>query len=127
MSKITLLTVDETDLPNPTTYNPTYADLDSANSFTSETGVLNRDMIRSNHRTIQVEWTRLKLPELQLILRSVSDANGLKPSFLLKYFDLLSGTYKTGTFYATDRGVTSKRIRTTSDGLFALSFNLVEF
>lgn len=127
MSKIDLLTVDGTVLPNPSVYDPTYADLDSSNSYTSETGVLNRDMIRSNHRTIAVEWSKLKLSELQTILRSVSDNDSLKPSFELKYFDLYSGTFKTGKFYATDRGVKSKRIRTTSDGYFALSFNFKEF
>lgn len=127
MSKIDLLTVDGVVLPNPSTYDPTYADLDSSNSYTSETGILNRDMIRGNHRTIAVEWSKLKLSELQIILRSVSDDNSLKPSFQLKYFDLYSGTFKTGKFYATDRGVKSKRIRTTSDGYFALSFNFKEF
>lgn len=127
MSKIDLLMVDNTVLPNPSVYDPTYADLDSSNSYTSETGVLNRDMIRGNHRTIAVEWSKLKLSELQTILRSVSDDESLKDSFNLRYFDLYSGTFKTGKFYATDRGVKSKRIRTTSDGFFSLSFNFVEF
>ena len=127
MSKIDLLKVDGITLPNPSTYDPTYKDLDSPNSYTSETGVLNRDMIRGNHRTIAVEWSKLKLSELQTILRSVSDDNLLKPSFNLEYFDLYSGTFKKGKFYASDRGVKSKRIRTTSDGLFSISFNFIEF
>ena len=127
MSKIDLLIIDGTVLPNPSTYDITYADLDSSNSYTSETGILNRDMIRGNHRTIAVEWTKLNLLDLQAILRSVSDDNSLKSSFKLKYFDLYSGTFKTGKFYATDRGVKSKRIRTDSDGYFSLSFNFKEF
>ena len=127
MSTINLLEVDGVVLPNPSKYDPTYADLDSANSYTSETGVLNRDMIRANHRTIAVEWTKLKFSELQLILRSVSDDSRLKESFSLKYFDFYSGTFKIGKFYATDRGVKTKRIRTTSDGLFSLTFNFKEF
>lgn len=127
MSKLTLLKVDGVILPNPSTYDTTYADLDSSNSYTSETGVLNRDMIRGNHRTIAVEWSHLKLSELQTILRSVSDDKSLKPSFQLTYFDLYSGTFKKGKFYATDRGVKSKRIRTTSDGFFSISFNFIEF
>lgn len=127
MSKLNLLTVDGTVLPNPTTYDPTYSDLDSSNSYTSETGVLNRDMIRGNQRTIAVEWSHLKFPELQTILRSVSDDDKLKPSFQLTYFDLYSGTFKTGKFYATDRGVKSKRIKTLSDGFFSVSFNFIEF
>lgn len=127
MALLNLLKVDGVVLPNPSVYDTTYADLDSSNSYTSETGVLNRDMIRGNHRTIVVEWTRLKLSELQTILRSVSDDGKLKPSFSLEYFDLYSGTLKTGTFYATDRSVKSKRIRTTSDGLFSVSFNFKEF
>lgn len=127
MSLITLLKVDGVALKNPSTYDPTFKDLDSSNSYTSETGVLNRDMIRGNHRTINVEWTKLNLQELQTILRSVSDDEALKPSFQLEYFDVYSGTFKTGKFYATDRGVKTKRIRTTSDGYFSLAFNFVEF
>ena len=127
MSNITLLTVDGVALPNPSVYDTTYADLDSSNSYTSETGILNRDMIRGNHRTIAVEWTKLNLSELQTILRSVSDDSTLKASFTLVYFDLFSGTFKSGQFYASDRGAKTKRIKTTTDGLFSLSFNFKEF
>ena len=127
MSNLIMLKVDGTPLPNPTAYDITYKDLDSSNSYTSETGVLNRDMVRGNHRTITVDWSLLKYSELRTILRCVSDDDRLKPSFTLEYFDFYSGSYKTGKFYASDRGVKSKRIRTLSSGYFSVGFNFIEF
>lgn len=127
MSNLSLFSVDGVTLPNPSKYDPTFKDLDSSNSYTSETGILNRDMIRGNHRTWDVEWTKLTFKQLQTILKAISADDTSKESFKLKYLDLYSGEMKTGKFYATDRAVTTKRIRSLNNGMFALSVQFIEF
>lgn len=117
-----LLTVDGVELRNPSKYDLTYKDLDSSNSFTSETGILNRDMIRSNQRNIAVGWARLTASELQTILHAVSG----KAEFSLRYFDYYEMNYKTGRFYANDRQSVGKKVRV-KNGLFSISFNIIEF
>ena len=112
-----LLTVDGVSLREPSKYDITYKDLDSDNSYTSETGILNRDMIRSNQHTISVGWDRLTADEMQTILRAVSN----KSEFQLRDMD-----YKTGRFYANDRQGVGKKVRKIG-GLFSLSFNITEF
>ena len=117
-----LLTVDGVELKEPSVYDITYKDLDSDNSYTSETGILNRDMIRSNQHTISVSWTRLDVNEMKTILHAVSN----KSEFQLTYFDYYDMDFKTGKFYAADRKGTGKLVRKIG-GYFALSFDLIEF
>ena len=117
-----LLTVDGVALREPSKYDITYKDLDSDNSYTSETGILNRDMIRSNQHTISVGWDRLTATEMQTILNAVSN----KSEFQLRYFDYYDMDYKTGRFYANDRQGVGKKVRKIG-GLFSLSFNITEF
>lgn len=119
--------IDGLELPNPSTYDVTYADLDSDNSYTSETGILNRDMIRSNHATIAVSWDKLDLEKTRLILKAISGESGLKPSFNLEYFDLTTLTYKTGQFYANNRQTKIKKLLSTTNGWLSLSVNFTEF
>lgn len=117
-----LLTVDGVALKEPSTYDMTYKDLDSDNSFTSETGILNRDMIRANQRNISVSWERLTLGEMKSILHAVSG----KSEFQLTYFDFYDMDFRNGKFYANDRQGVGKRIKV-KEGLFSLSFNITEF
>ena len=117
-----LLTVDGVALREPSQYDITYKDLDSSNSYTSETGILNRDMIRSNQHTLSVGWDRLTAEELKTILQAVSG----KSEFNMTYFDFYSMSYKSGRFYANDRKGTGKRVRKVN-GLFSVSFNITEF
>ena len=117
-----LLKANGVALREPSQYEISYEDLSSKNSFTSETGVLNRDMIRSNHRTLSVGWDRLTANELTTILQAVSG----KSEFKLTYFDYYSMSYRTGRFYANDRKVTGKKVKEVN-GLYSVSFNMIEF
>lgn len=118
-----LLTADGTVLANPSQYDVIYKDLDSSNSYTSETGVLNRDMIRANHVTVQCQWGRLTESQCRTILSSISG----KESLQLKYWDYLSWSFKIGKFYATDRQVGGLHVSQDSHGRYSISFNFVEF
>lgn len=117
-----LLTVDGVALREPSQYDIEYRDLDSENSYTSETGILNRDMIRSNQRKISVGWDRLTAEEMRVILHAVSG----KSEFQLHYFDYYDAEYKDGRFYANNRQGVGKKVRKIG-GLFSLSFNITEF
>ena len=64
-----VLEIDDVPVPSPSSYGMKYSDLDSSNSYTSETGSLVRDMIRANHVTLSLSWNKLKLPELSKILQ----------------------------------------------------------
>ena len=132
MSDVALLTVDAIKLPNPSGYDPDYKDLDSDNSFTSETGKLNRDMIRGNHRTVHAVWNNINFSSMRKILRAISADDNSKEKLSLTYFDYYSASFKTGEFYAHDRNIKTKRIKfeTSSSqptGRFDLTVDLIEF
>lgn len=117
-----LLMIDGVVLKNPTKYDIEYADLDSENSYTSETGVLVRDMIRSNHVTITVEWNYLTSSEVKSILQTIKG----KSEFKLTYLNTLEDAQVQGRFYAQNRKVGGKLVRL-SNGLYSLSTVFSEF
>ena len=134
MSEIgTLLTIDGVELPNPSKYDMTYSDLDSENSYTSEAGYLVRDMVRSNHVTIDVSWDKLKPKQTKLILGAVSG----KSSFKLRYLDKKTNSFieegakdnngVTRKFYATDRKSGVIKAFSLANGYDSLSFQIIEF
>lgn len=122
-----LLSVNGTGLKEPSTYNIVKRDLDSENSYTSETGILVRDMIRANHVTIDVAWEHLTQAEFQSIASLIS---GGSDHFTLTYYDYYRGIDATGTFYAYDRsGEAIKVRRYNNNGYenYSLSTQLIEF
>ena len=134
MSEIgTLLTVNGVSLPNPSKYDITYSDLDSQNAYTSEAGYLVRDMVRSNHITIDVSWDKLKHTQSKLILNAVSG----KSSFKLRFYDKRTNSFiaegakdsngVTRKFYATDRKSGVIKAFSLSNGYDSLSFQIIEF
>ena len=96
MAKIKPLTVNGVILKAPKTFDPTYKDIDSSNGYTSDRGVLVRDMIRANHRTFKVSWQSITGDELKVILQAISG----KASFTLRYWDVYSKGYQEGKFYS---------------------------
>lgn len=122
MADMVLLKVDTVSLPNPSTYDIDFKDLDSENSYTSETGVLVREMIRANQHKISVAWDSLTQDECKAIMQAVSG----KESFQLTYWDYYSMTFETGKFYANDRSVKGIRVKLIG-GKYSLSFTITEF
>lgn len=124
---MSLMYVNGTALQEPSTYDITKADLDSENSYTSETGVLVRDMIRANHVTISVAWEHLTQVQLQAIASLISNGSS---SFNLQYWDYYTGSNRTGKFYAHDRSGQAIRVNRTNNGgyeQYSLSTQLIEF
>ena len=125
MAKIKPLTVNGIILKAPKTFDPTYKDIDSSNSYTSDRGILVRDMIRANHHTFEVSWQSITGDELKVILQAISG----KASFTLRYWDVYSKGYKEGKFYSSDRQVTTNEMGLKDDetSSFNLSCELIEF
>lgn len=100
----------------------------SVNLATTSTEDSDRDMSLVMHNTpigtvesYSLKWTDIKASEAALILSQVIN----KPSFMLHYFDILTGTWRDGEFYAT---TFNSPCRTIEDGVEAwdeLSFNVV--
>lgn len=123
---MSLLAVNGTVLPDPSTYNITKADLDSENSYTSETGALVRDVILFNHVTIDVEWEHLTREQIQTIN---SLLNNEQKSFTLHYYDYYTGQVENKEFYVYNRqgkGIRVKRYANTGYEHYSVSTQLIQ-
>lgn len=126
-----LLSINGTPLKEPSKYDIVKRDLDSENSYTSEEGILVRDMIRPNHVTIDVAWEHLTQAQLQQIVSLISrDDIAQQSEFQLTYYDYFKNTDVTGRFYVSDRQSSGIKIRrNTNNGYehYSLSTSLIEF
>lgn len=123
-----LMSVNGTPIRDPSVYDIDKKDLDSENSYTSETGILVRDMIRSNHVTIKVQWDNLKPDEMHELCNLISHDD--VSQFNLTYYDYYTGQDVTGEFYAHDRSGSAIKIsRYNANGYeaYSLSTTLIEF
>ena len=115
-----MLTINGVHVAAPDTYKVTIADLDSS-ANRSGNGTLYRDRVAVK-RTIEVSWLFLDAMELSVLLSNVSSV-----FFPVTYLDPQQGSYRTGTFYVSDRpaGIAVKN----SDGTYTwrdISMSLVE-
>lgn len=134
MSEVgTLLTVNGYKLPNPSKYDISYKDLDSSNAYTSEAGYLVRDIVRTDHITIDVSWNKLKPEQTKKILSAISGKRGLGVRYLDKRtnsFVEANALDENGVerkFYATDRNVGIIKAISLNNGYESLSFQLIEY
>lgn len=72
--KINWLTIDGVKMPTPSGYTYVEADFDSQDSTRSETGVLNRDVIRTNVLSPEFTWNALTTKQLQKLLLAVNQS-----------------------------------------------------
>ncbi len=68
------LTIDEVKMPTPSGYTYVEADFDSSDSKRSETGVLVRDVIRTNVLAPEFTWNAITTVELNKILLAVNQS-----------------------------------------------------
>lgn len=119
-----LLSINNVDMPKPTTYQVGVQDLDSAESVRSESGVLHRDRVRAGVRKLELGWT-VRTAESSKILKAVSGE-----SFTVKFFDPQQNSVETATMYAGDKTVSLKNLIGdigAATTLWEISFNLIEF
>lgn len=100
----------------------------TANLSTTSTEDSDRDMSLVMHNTpigtvesYSLKWTDIKAADMALILSQVLN----KPSFTMHYFDILTGGWRDGTFYATTFNSPCKTIEDGVEAWDELSFNAI--
>lgn len=117
MATLNIVSIDNTQLPTPTTYSVEYNDADSPDTGRSEDGMLHRVRVRQGLAKIKLEWRQIDTEKADLIL------NAIEPdSFEVTYY---FGTQKTATMYVGNR--TCELTRVYDKAKWNISFNLVEF
>lgn len=115
---MTILYINGAEMPAPTTYNVSLADIQSANSGRNDSGVMTMDIVRTDVANIALEWEFLTSEELELITENIAMAE-IQVRF---YY----GGYKEATMYKGDRKIDMQCIDT--DGpRWSISFTLVEY
>ena len=119
---ITLLTVGSTPLPNPQVGGYNVSLSDGENSGRSESFEMARERIRADMYTIACNWI-VTGAELAVITTAIAPA-----TFDMTFYDPLTGTTKTGTFYAGNPRTSSllKLEDTAEKSMWQLSFNFIE-
>lgn len=95
-----LLMIDGVAMPTPSKFNITLNDLDSEETGRSIDGNLHRDVIGTNFRTIELEWSYLSRSDLKKLLNAVSKVN-----FEVIYYDPIQDARIKKTMYAGNRKV----------------------
>lgn len=111
-----LIEIDGVVLPAPTDYSGSFSDLDSQQSGRSETGVMNRERVRSDIAKIKLGFKFLTQAEFELVTKAISPAK-----FTVKFY---SGSIKTAEMYAGDRDWS---LSSPKDNRWDISFSLTEY
>ena len=100
----------------------------SANLATTSTEDSNRDMSLVMHNTpigtvesYSLKWSELTPFEASAILQQVLN----KPSFTVHYFDILTGTWRDGEFYASNFNAPARILLDGEEHWDELSFNII--
>lgn len=116
-----MITIDSTTLPTPSVYRLPDYDIDSENTGRVETGVLQRDRLRSEVYKVELEWWGLSDTDVQTIMTAVRPAQ-FSVTFLTE-----SGN-KTKTMYAGDKHRELVRyMGDSSKKAWNVSVNLIEY
>ena len=114
---MTLLIVDGVELKSPTKFDTKLADIDSANSGRSESGIMTREVIRRKVATINAEFANISTAEYKKIVGAINK------DFVTVDFFSGESTLQRATMYCSE--VDSTLISAESD-LWTVSFQLTE-
>lgn len=118
---VTLITINDIAMPQPSDYSVSLSDLDSSDTGRSETGYMYRNRIRTKIYKINVGF-RVNKSQLKTIADAISGE-----SFQVKFFDPTSVSAKSCTMYAGDlQAQLLKNDDTANETVWSFSFNLIE-
>ncbi len=130
-----LLEIDGVPMPNPTTYEIPFDDLDSADSSQSESGVQIRNRVRAFISQINLAWRVSGADATKVLLASKPDKVQVK--FLdptidpdSEGYDPTKGLYSTKEMFVQSRSCTLVRLGNAGDrdsSLWDISFTLMEY
>jgi hypothetical protein len=120
---MTFLRINNTDLPNPSTYQVQQSDLDGTGTSRSITGNLYRNCIRKNLVKILISWENLPYGDVATIMNSINSE-----SFTVEYYDG-TDTLKTIKGYTGDRSLSTVSVNPNNitDSRWNLSFNIIAY
>ena len=116
-----MLVVGSTSLPNPTDYKVMRADIDSENTGRTESGVLQRDRIRSGVYKVETTF-RVTRTDLKTITDAIAPV-----SFSCTFFDPTTSSSPTKTMYAGDRSASLIQSVDGGESYWDLTVSLIEF
>lgn len=93
-----MIKINGTELPDPTTYNPSIQDISNAQRNARGEMILERIATK---RKLSMAWTCLSGSEVSKLLNLVSGT-----FFSVEYVDPQDGGLRSGTFYSGDRSTT---------------------
>lgn len=118
-----MIQINGVDLPAPVEYSVSLQDIDSENTRRTETGMLQRDRVRSGVYKIQIKW-RVTRTQLKII------TDALKPAkFSATFFDPTTSTTPTRYMYCGDRNADLIYYKEgfPDDSLWEISTSLIEY
>lgn len=92
-----MIKIDGRDIPTPSDYSVGIQDISKAERNARGDMIIERIATK---RKLELGWKYLSQSSLQIVLNAVSPV-----FFSVSYIDPLTGSQKTGTFYAGDRNV----------------------
>lgn len=121
---MTLITIDGVAMPEPNTYSTPMADMDSADSSYSESGIRFRNRIRQGVVQLELGW-RVRGEEAARLLAAI------EPSRVsVDYLDPRTNTYKTADMMVEDRSCDLVILEDEQDpqaGLWDIAFKLIQY
>lgn len=116
------LIINGVDMPTPTTFKVTPADLDSASTIRNEAGYLQRDRIRQGMIKVDASWKMLKQVDSQKLLTAVIPAQ-----VSISYIDPIVGRQSLN-FYVGDRNCDLSRfMKVSGETYWDISFSLIQY
>lgn len=117
---VSIITIGETDLHDPSEFSVLQSDLDSSDSSRNEEGVLQRDRVRQGLYKIELAWRNITDTEAANLMTAI------EPSSVSVTFPTPSGD-KTCNMYVGDRNFQASKLFESADQRWNASFNLIEY
>lgn len=113
-----MIKINGTELPDPSTYNPSIQDISNAQRNANGEMILERIATK---RKIGLGWSFLSSVELSSLLNLVSGT-----FFSVEYIDPQDGGLKSGTFYSGDRSTSGVMFRNNIMYYKDVKFDIIE-
>lgn len=108
------------EIAQPNEYKPNLATTSTSDSDRDQTLVMHNTPI-GTVESYSLKWSNIKADKVAQILSLVLN----KPSFEVHYFDVISGTWKKGMFYASNFSSSAVTLEEGEEWYDDLSFNIV--
>lgn len=113
-----VISIDGVAMPAPTKYDPSFEDIDAANSGRNDSGIMTREVVRRKVAKLSLDWTMLTDSEMILV------AGALQDTMQVTYW---WGSYKTSTMYASSIQSSMVANPNNNETYWNVSVNFIEY